>query len=61
VSAIDIAVVDSLKVLDPDRPITEADIGGVSGECMRSRLAIARLNWYSTFNETKWLISSGLL
>ena len=27
VSDIDIAVVDSLKVLDPKRPIREADIG----------------------------------
>ena len=26
-SDIDIAVVDSLKVLDPNRPIREADIG----------------------------------
>ena len=30
VSDIDIAVVDSLKALDPDRPIREADIGDPS-------------------------------
>jgi hypothetical protein len=29
VSDIDIAVVDSLKVLDPNRPIREADIGAI--------------------------------
>ena len=28
-SDIDTGVVDSLKVLDPDRPIREADIGGL--------------------------------
>jgi hypothetical protein len=31
VSDIDTVVVDSLKVLDPKRPIREADIGGVLG------------------------------
>jgi hypothetical protein len=36
VSDIDTVVVDSLKVLDPKRPIREADIGGVLG---RNRLS----------------------
>ena len=31
VGDIDIAVVDSLKVLDPRRPIREADMASVSG------------------------------
>jgi hypothetical protein len=31
VSDIDTAVVDSLKVLDPDRPIREGDIGASFG------------------------------
>jgi hypothetical protein len=30
VSDIDIAVADSLKVLDPNRPIREADIVGIA-------------------------------
>jgi hypothetical protein len=44
VSDIDTAVVDSLKVLDPKRPIREGDIGSVtsgasaanSSDCLRS-------------------------
>jgi hypothetical protein len=38
VSDIDTAVVDSLKVLDPKRPIREADIVGFLSELARSRM-----------------------
>ena len=37
VGDIDIAVVDSLKALDPKRPIREADIDGVRRACDRSQ------------------------
>jgi hypothetical protein len=39
VSDIDIAVVDSLKALDPKRPIREADISGAQAyDCFGQRL-----------------------
>ena len=38
VSDIDTAAVDSLKVLDPKRPIREADIPNVSDRCGRAGL-----------------------
>jgi len=34
-SDINIAVVDSLKALDPERPIREADMGGLPGSANR--------------------------
>jgi hypothetical protein len=35
---IDTAVVDSLKVVDPNRPIREADMAGLAAGSTRSRM-----------------------
>jgi hypothetical protein len=39
VSDINTAVVDSLKVLDPNRPIREADIKGITTEVQHKLVA----------------------
>ena len=45
VSDIDTAVVDSLKVLDPDRPIREADIAVRQNEAPRAELLALQLHF----------------
>jgi len=42
VSDIDTVVVDSLKVLDPKRPIREADMAGLATGLHRSRMTQGR-------------------
>jgi hypothetical protein len=55
VSDIDTAVVDSLKALDPNRPIREADIArSLNDLCLGPSPAAfqcARLSWYEPFPE----------
>ena len=41
VSDIDTAAADSLKVLDPERPIREGDMAGLAAGTTRSRMTLA--------------------